>query len=263
MFKRAGVSAWVVAIGCLAVLATETAVAQSGSPQKRERASAVSMLKKSVPRIDWVDTPFEEVIAWIKAEGDERINVIVRWNVLSDESVDRDTLVNVELVDTTVAEVFKEALEQLTDNSEIGYVARSNRITISTKTDFGRDLKLVVYNVPDILTRVEDMGQEAPQIDLQRISGGGGGGGGGGGQSVFQGGSGGGQGNRGGEQAERELEERLLDLKQLIEETIAPTTWDTANPPGRGRIRVFNTALIVLTTIEVHEQISGSFSLGG
>lgn len=262
MFKRAGVTAWVVAMGCLAVLAAETAVAQSGSPQKRVRASAAAVLNRSVERIDWVDTPFEEVIAWIKAEGNERINVIVRWNVLSDESVDRDTLVNVELVDTTVAEVFNEALEQLTDNSEVGYVAYSNRITISTKTDFGRDLKMVVYNVPDILTRVEDMGQEAPKIDLQRTSGGGGGGGSG--QSVFQGGGGsGGGGNQGGEQAERELEERLLALKTLIEDTIAPGTWDTSNPPGRGRIRVFNTALVVVNTVEVHEQIAGSFTRGG
>ncbi len=261
MFRRTGVTALVVAVGCVASLAGQTAVAQSKSGEKRARASAIALLNKRVEKIDWVDTPFEEVIAWIKAEGDERINVIPRWNVLSDESVDRDTLVNLQLTDITVAEILNEAIEQLSDSSEIGYRAHSNRITISTKTDFGRKLELVVYDASDILFRVEDMGQEAPKIDLQQTSGGGGGGGGGG-QSVFQGGgSSGGGSSRGGEQATRLLEARLLELRTLIEEIIAPTTWDTASPPGRGRIRVFNNSLFVFNTIEVHEQISGSFSV--
>ncbi len=262
MIRRTGVTALVVAVGCVAGLAVQTAVAQSKSGEKRTRASAIALLNKRVEKIDWVDTPFEEVIAWIRAEGDERINVIPRWNVLSDESVDRDTLVNLQLTDTTVAEILNETIEQLSDSSEIGYRAHSNRITISTKTDFGRKLELVVYDATDILFRVQDMGQEAPQIDLQQTASGGGGGGGGG-QSVFQGGSGGGGSSRGGEQATRLMEARLLELRTLIEEIIAPTTWDTANPPGRGRIRVFNNSLFVLNTIEVHEQISGSFSIGG
>lgn len=263
MFRRTGVTALVVAVGCVASLAGQTAVAQSKLGEKRVRASAIKLLDKRVEKIDWVDTPFEEVIAWIKAEGDERINIITRWNVLSDESVDRDTLVNLQLTDSTVAEILNETIEQLSESSEIGYRAHSNRITISTKTDFGRKLELVVYDASDILFRVEDMGQEAPQIDLQQTSGGGGSGGGGGGQSVFQGGgSSGGGSSRGGEQATRLLEARLLELRILIEQTIAPETWDTASPPGRGRIRVFNNSLFVVNTVEVHEQISGSYSIG-
>lgn len=263
MFRRTGVTALVVAVGCVAGLAAQTAVAQFKSEEKRSRASAIALLDKRVEKIDWVDTPFEEVIAWIKTEGNERINVIPRWNLLSDEGVDRDTLVNLQLTDMTVAEVLNETIEQLSDSSEIGYRAHSNRITISTKTDFGRKLELVVYDASDILFRVEDMGQEAPKIDLQRTASGGGGGGGGG-QSVFQGGSGGGGGaSRGGLQAERLQKTRLLELRTLIEETIAPETWDTANPPGRGRIRVFNNSLFVFNTVEVHELIGGSFSIGG
>ena len=179
MFRCTGVTALVVAVGCVAGLAGQTAVAQSKSGEKRARASAIKLLDKRVEKIDWVDTPFEEVIAWIRAEGDERINVIPRWNVLSDESVDRDTLVNLQLTDSTVAEILNETIEQLSESSEIGYRAHSNRITISTKADFGRKLELVVYDASDILFRVEDMGQEAPQIDLQQTSGGGGSGGGG------------------------------------------------------------------------------------
>jgi len=262
MFTRTGVTALVVAVGCVAGLAAQTAVAQSKSGDKRARASSIALLNKRVDKVDLVDTPFEEVIAWIKAEGNDRINVLLRWNALSDEGVDRDTVINLQLNETTVAEVLNETIEQLSDASEIGYRATSNRITISTKADFGRKLVLVVYDVTDILFRVEDMGEEAPQIDLQQTTGGGSSGGGGGGQSIFQGGSSGSS-STGGEEDELELEERLLELQVLIEETIAPASWDTSNPPGRGRIRIFNNSLFVFNTIEVHELIVGSFSIGG
>lgn len=260
MFRRTSVTALVVAVGCAGSLWGQIVSAQTKPGKKRARASAVALMHKLVDKVDWVDTPFEEVIAWLKAEGNDRINVLPRWNVLIDENVDADTLVNLQLTESTVAEVLNETIEQLSGSSEIAYRASGNRITISTKTDFGRKLELRVYDVSDILFQVEDMGEDAPEIDLQQTSGGGGGGGSG--QSIFQGGGGGG-GSQGGDESEQELEERLLELSTLIEQTVAPATWDTANPPGLGRIRVFNSSLFVLSTVEVHEQIVGFFSQGG
>ena len=182
MFRRKNMTALVVAAGCAASLWAQTASAQIERGKKRARASAVALLNKTVDNVDWIDTPFEEVVGWLKAEGNDRINVLPRWNVLSDESVDADTLVNLQLNETTVAEVLNETIEQLSDSSEIAYRATGNKITISTRTDFGRKLELVVYDVSDVLFKVENMGQEAPKIDLQQTSGGGGGGGGGGGR---------------------------------------------------------------------------------
>jgi hypothetical protein len=59
-------------------------------------------------------------------------------------------------------------------------------------------------------------------------------------------------------------------LRELIEQTIAPESWDltgsdspqTAGGGGTGRIRVFNTSLVVRNTIEVHEMIAGAFRFG-
>ncbi|MEK7757912.1 MAG: hypothetical protein AAB385_11940, partial [Planctomycetota bacterium] len=95
----------------------------------------------------------------------------------------------------------------------------------------------------------------------------------GGGQSVF-GGAGGGQtgnqDNESGQQAEQLLEQRLTKLKELIQRTIAPETWDltgqqggatqAAGAGGRGRIEVYSRSLVISNTIEVHEAIAGAFS---
>jgi hypothetical protein len=132
-----------------------------------------------------------------------------------------------------------------------------------------------VYDCTDILFRVYNFGEDAPLIDLQQAGQGGGGGGGGGGQSVFQG-AGGQTQQVSTEQAEQELEERLTALRELIEQTVAPETWDLSDARGtpggggpgaagggRGRIRIYNSSLVITNTIEVHEMIGGRFEIGG
>lgn len=224
--------------------------------------SAFLLLRKRVENIDWIDTPFEEVLDWLKSEGEARVNVVPRWTPLGAESVDLDTLVTLQLINTTVAEVLSETVDQLSLSGEVTFRAVGNTLKISTRADFNRKMEFRVYDVTDILFRVQDFGQEAPLIDLQQTNSGGQGGGGGG-QSVFQGAGGqGGAQSQGGEQAEQELEERLEELRELIEETIEPDSWDTAATGGLGRIRIFNRSLVVTNTIEVHEMIAGRFFLG-
>ena len=220
--------------------------------------SAIRLLRKSVESVDWLDTPFEEVISWLKDESEGRVNIVPRWGQLSVESVDRDTLVSLQLNNGTVAEVLIETLEHIAPGGELRFRAVGNNLKISTRTDFDRKMYVRVYDVTDILTKVPDFGQTAPNIDLQQQTGGGGGGGG---QSVFQGGSQGGQ-EATGEQAEQELEERLGELRDLIQAAIEPTTWATATTGGQGTIQIFNRMLIVRNTIEVHEAIGGYFTLG-
>ena len=221
------------------------------------------LLAKRIASVDWLDMPFEEVIAWLRAESEGQVNIIPRWGPLSVESVDRDTLVTLQLNSTMVAEVLNEVLAQLSEDGALRYQATGNKLKISTRTDFDRTMHVRIYDVTDILFRVPDFGKTAPIIDLQRTGGAGGAGGGGGGQSVFSGSSSGSDQDEAGEQAEQNLRERLEELRTLIEETIAPDTWDTGDIGGRGRIRIFNRALVVYNTIEVHEQIAGSFALGG
>lgn len=226
--------------------------------------AASNLLRKRVESVDWIDKPFEEVVEWLKGESDGMVNVIPRWIALNVESVDRDTLVNLQLNSTTIADVLNEVLDQLSPDGQLGYRAMGNTLRLSSKDDFDRKMYLRIYDATDILFKVPNFGQDAPNIDLQNTNQGGGGGGGGGGQSVFQGGGGqGGSQEDSGEQAEQDLRERLEELRKLIEETISPETWDTGTGQGqiggRGRIRVFNRSLVVYNTIEVHEQIAGRF----
>ena len=219
--------------------------------------SAIHLLRKTVESVDWLDTPFEEVISWLQDESEGRVNIVPRWGQLSVESVDRDTLVTLQLNNGTVAEVIIETLEHIAPGGELRFRAVGNNLKISTRADFDRKMYVRVYDVTDILTKIPDFGQTAPNIDLQQQSGGGGGGG----QSVFQGGSSGGE-EVTGDQAEQELEERLEQLRDIIQLVIEPTSWDTATTGGLGTIQIFNRMMIVRNTIEVHEAIGGLFTLG-
>jgi hypothetical protein len=262
-------------LGCSLSALAQTALSRSGAldSQVRPRSdtsvitsrarpnAAVLLLRKRVENVDWDGTPFEVVIDWLKDESEGRVNVVPRWGQLSIESLDRDTLVTLQLNNTMVADVLNEMVDQLSPDGEVTFRAVGNTLKISTKTDFDRKMYVRVYDATDILFRVSDFGQESPRIDLQQ-TGGSGGGGGGGGQSVFQGAGGAGQ-SKGGEQAEQDMTERLEELRTMIEQIIAPDSWDTSDTGGAGRIRIFNRSLIVFNTIEVHEMIAGPFSFGG
>ncbi len=230
---------------------------------QRSSNAAAALLKKSVDSVDWVETPFEDVVDWLKTEGEDNVNVVARWEQLSVENIDQDTLISLQLNNTTVGQVLNETLEAVSEDDALTYHAFGNLLKISTHADFDRKLYLRIYDVTDLLVEILDMGEEAPLIDLQKTNSGGGGGGGG--QSVFGGGSSTGQ-QSGGEEAEEDMLERLQDLQTLITTAIAPQSWagvGGAAGLGLGTISVYNRSLIVYNTMEVHEQIAGIFSMGG
>ena len=230
------------------------------------------MLMKRVESVEWVDVTFEEVLDWLRDQGEDRVNIVPKWNHLGVEGISRDSLMTLQLNNTTVADVLNEALDQLSDTGELRYRGIRNKLTLSTRADFERRLHTRVYDCTDILFQVPNFGEDAPLIDLQQ-AGQAGGGGGSGGQSVFQG-AGGQTQQVSGEQFEQELEERLTKLRELIEQSIAPESWDLSGGGqrggqaqgaggGRGRIRIFRRSLVVTNTIEIHEQIAGRFEFGG
>ena len=252
--------------------------AEATIPAAVSSRAAETLLRKRVDTIDWTDKTFEDVLDWLRDNGEGRVNIVPKWGPLGVENVNRETTVTLQLNNTTVADVLNEALEQLSEDGEIRYRGIDNKLTISTRQDFERKLYVRVYNATDLLFRVPDFGRGAPIIDLQRSAGrggGGAGGGGGGGQSIF-GGAGGGQSgnedNESGQQAEQEIEQRLTKLRELIQRTIAPETWDltgiqgastqAAAAGGRGRIEIYSRSLVISNTIEVHEAIAGAFSFG-
>lgn len=253
------------------------AVEPSSVTARISARAAEFLLARRVDSVDWTDKTLEEVLDWLRDQSDGRVNVIPKWKPLGVEGVTRESTVSLRLQQTTVAEILNEVLDQLSEEGEVTYQGTGNKFTLSTREDFGRKLQLRVYDATDILFRVPDFGRGAPQIDLQRASqsrgSSGGGGGGGGSQGVF-GGAGGGSSNQEetstGQQAEQEIETRLQRLRDVIQRTIEPGSWDTTGQQsaggsstsqtvggGRGRIEIHNRALIVTNTIEVHEQLAG------
>lgn len=225
--------------------------------------AAAALLRKRVEKVEWVDTPFEDVIDWLKDQGEGMINVLPRWNALSVESIDQDTLVTLELVHMTVAEILIETLEQIMTGSEIGFRAHGNTLKISTEPDFDRKLHVRIYDLTDLTHEIRSYLEFAPTISLQQ-AGQGGGSGGGGTQSPFQS-SGGGSGNlqQQGDETEQDIEDRLTELQTLIPQMIEPASWSTSIPPGPGTIAIYQRSLIVNNTVKVHEQLAGYFLRGG
>jgi len=234
------------------------------------REAAADLLRQRVASVDWKDATFEEVLDWVKDQGEGRVNVVPKWGPLGIESVNGESIINLQLNNTTIADVLNEVIDQLSDDGQVRYRGIGNKLSISTKQDFERTMFVRVYDITDMLFRVENFGEEAPLIDLKKNATSKGGGSG---QSVFQGAGGSAQKSQSTEQLEQENEKRTLKLRQLIEQTIAPESWDLtgsesagsqggSNGGGRGRIRVYNTSLIVVNTIEVHEMIAGAFAFG-
>ncbi|MFH1108752.1 MAG: hypothetical protein V1790_06115 [Planctomycetota bacterium] len=253
-------------------------ISEATIPGPGSSRAVETLLRKRVDAIDWRDKPFEDVLAWLRDNGEGRVNILPKWGQLGVENVKGDSLITLQLNNTTVADVLNETLDQLSEKdteSQLRYRGIGNKLTISTRQDFERRLYVRIYDATDILFRVPDFGRNAPVIDLQKSSqGGGAGGGGGSGQSVFGGAGGGASGSQesgSGQQAEQENETRLKKLKDLIQATIARESWDltgtqgAATPgaaTGRGRIEIFNSTLVISNTIEVHEMIAGAFSFG-
>jgi hypothetical protein len=234
---------------------------------------AVGLLLKPISVVDWDEKPFEEVLEWLRDEGDNRVNILPKWGALSIEGVDAEKAITLRMTNTTVARIMSEVLDQLSEEGRLRYYAMENDIRITTQADSERKLFVRTYNVADILFQVPNFGEEAPQIDLSGQGGGGGGGQGGqsGQGSIFQNAGGQGQ-QQQGEQNEQELETQANRLRDVIILTVMPETWeDTPSQTGgglpggvgglgKGRIRVYNRHLVVYNSIEVHEQIGGWFS---
>ena len=259
---------------CSAMAAPAQTIPSRTSPtgsvlNKRVRDSAAAMLAKHVDSVDWVDTTFEEIIDWMRDISNDEVNIIPRWTALEVDSVGPESLVTLKLSNVLVYEVLNEVLIQLSEDDTLDYQAVRNTLKISTKQDLNKRLYVRIYDATDILHHVFNFGEESPKIDLQRTASTSGGGGG---QSVFSGGSSGGGGSsRGGQQAEQDMEDKLEELKTLIQASTAPSTWAATGTRGAaatagaglGTISIFNRSLVIYATPEVHELIAGHFEFGG
>lgn len=234
-----------------------TAEDLAGARKTRNKNTAAKVLRQRVEEgVDWEEQPLSDVLDWLRDQGD--INVVAVWRALP---VDEDSPVDLVLNDATVAEILNEVVAQLDEEGNVMYRAREGTIRISHRDDFNRKLEVRVYDVTDLLQQVPNYAESAPQIDMQAAAQASqsGGGGGGGGRGVFTN-TGQNIGRQQGQAQQQEQTRRSTSLADIIRQTIEPDTWFDVG--GNGRITVYDTALIVRASAEVHEAIAGFFVEG-
>ena len=258
----------------LAILAStiaETSAPAGKSYPARYRCTcrAHALLYQPIEKIEWDETPLEDVVDWLRDLGKRRVNILPRWRALSQVGIDETTTVSFTLRDTSVAEILDEVINQLDTIAPLAFQAYDNKFILASKPYFDKQLYLRVYDVTQLVTSVANNGGSSPVIEIGQTTpgitptGGGGVRAGTGAAGVRLGGSGGpiGQGGRdsGDQDDDQQRQERIDALVGAIENLIEPASWASAGQGRNGTIRVFDNMIFVLNTVEVHEQIAGRF----
>jgi hypothetical protein len=252
-------------VGVVVALAGGATFAQA--PRASSIETIAAALNQRVDLVEWDGAAFQEVLSWLRERG--VVNVIVRWRAVEAVGVDRDSPVTLSLRDATVRGILTEVLAQLgsgePDSDPLQFHALGNTLTISTRSEFNRQLYVRVYDVADLIRRVTDF-TDGPTVELNQTQGGQSGQG----QSIFSGsGSGNDPGGNepGGAQGRTADDPEMLRLINVIKTSIEPDTWEIPSDPawggahggGKGTIVPFNRLLVVRNTIEVHEKLAGIF----
>lgn len=190
--------------------------------------------------VNWSGDSFGEVVKWMRE--DVGWNVVVRWNELKNLGVDAESVISLKLDDVPVHVALDECLIQLSD--QITYHVTPHLVCISTKADFDKRLYTRVYPVGELL--VVPLDEEAPPVDLRQMI-----------SSparsfpLFPRGD-----------VAVATDDRLAEAREEVEgmvKMLEPESWKCNG--GKGSISWLGQYLIVRNTIEVHEAISGEFSL--
>lgn len=221
----------------------------------------LSLLNKRIPEVSFEDLPLDQVIDWL--QGYTGVNVVSHWQTLIDAGVPRDKPITIKVKNLRLSQVLWMIMNEAGGaDIKLAYRASGNLLILSTADDLGQELLVRVYEVADLLVRVQNF-RSAPQIDIQRSQQQGGAGGGGGGQSVFGNGSGGGGGqeddDEGGAQNQDQpgaVNPEMQRLIDLIQQTIHPDSW--AANGGTGTLQAWRTQLVVRNNIRVHQELGGA-----
>lgn len=249
---------------------------------------ARAKLKKIAPEVKFDAMALEQVIKYLRDATS--INMIVQWTALEQAGIEKEKEVTLDLQDVQYEKVLTSVLESLGQEAgtQLAYEISDGVLTISTKEAFSLNPPPppVVYDITDLIRRQIDyipfFGLSLVQLAGGTGGGQGGGGGGGlgggggglgggggglgggggglgGGGGGGGGGQGGGQGGQGGQQGDTQSaqlrQERIDELKQLIQDTIDPESWRDAGG-NIGSIANLENQLVITQTVNAHKQIS-------
>lgn len=235
------------------VLLASAALAQKSEPpnpvppkpaQQKKTPLKDQVLAQRVAEARFENTPLEQVMEWVARQT--QLNVSVRWNVLRDAGVNRDTPVSVQASNLRMTQILWLVMgEAGGTDTRLAYRASDNVLVLSTADDLNKEVITKVYDIADLLISLPRAPRNSP-VDFTR------------GLGPCGGSSGCSVESRSDESDEDRPEDTTLQVRKLIaaiQETIEPDTW--RDNGGVGSIVAFRHALIVRNTVAVHQLLGG------
>jgi hypothetical protein len=223
------------------------AAAPSPTQLKREN---LSKLMRPMQDISFEEYRLEDIVRYIVEVTGAEIEPV--W--LSDAAVDGldpDTPITLRARRVSALQL----LEMVLERAEVSAASFSGgntwqmtewgAVEIGPKEVLARRMRLEIYSITDLLWEVPDY-DTAPEIDLQTVLQSSQGGGGG--QSPFQD-------NQDEQLDRRTLEERSIELIEIIEQLVEPESWLSGG--GNATIRYFQGNLLVRAPDYVHRNLGG------
>ena len=215
-------------------------------------------LDTRVSKLDFEDMELAQVFQFLRDVSGS--NIHVKWRALALESIEKATTVNVHLSNVTFRKALNTILGDVATGGEpgvgatgLGYVIDEGVITISTKSDLGKQTVVRVYDIRDMIVRVPMF--EGPRLGRSTR--------GAGDQTSDQtglfdpGAGGGGAGGVAGSGLEGDLKSRseiIGEIKTLITDTVNRQSWRDAGGEA-GAISEIGGQLVITQTIENHDEI--------
>lgn len=225
-------------------------------PAASKNPFTLPQLESRIGEISLSEVPFEQVMEYIADTA--KMNVVVRWEAVTAAGVSRDKPITLKVKNIKLSQVLWMVMNEAGGNDvKLAYRASGNLLILSTADDLGKEMIVKVYDVADIIQRVQNF--SGPNVDLSQASQQSGTGGGGGGQSIFQGGQSGGNNNDNGNNQNQQggtVAPELQQLISLITSTVEPDSWEV-NGGGHGTVTGFKNSLVVRNTILVHQKLGG------
>lgn len=110
-------------------------------------------LSRNVSEIAFDNVPLFEVIEWLTTLT--AVNVHVQWSVIESANIARDRPIQLRLKNVSVERVLRLVFDEIQDAAALEYEVQEGVLLISTREALSRNLAARVYDVRDILQRID------------------------------------------------------------------------------------------------------------
>lgn len=240
-----------VVLSCLVATAAAQPLVQRQAPRPRV-PKTVELMNRQLPEVRFVEQPFIQVMEWL--EEFTGVSIRVRWETLEFAGIARETPISIHAKNVPFSQVLWMIMNEAAGSDVVlAYRATKDVVILSTADDLGREVITRVYDVADLMIRVQNaarpMYEQSQGLGTQSQSGG---------QSIF------GNSQQNQQQEENEMgrgggpSQQMLLLIELLQKVVEPDTWEANG--GEGRISSWRNLLVVTNTIMVHQQLAGYVS---